>query len=59
VVVRVLADVVEVVVLAAGADALLAVGSALHLAHVAVGVCHAEDDGLELGRLEGKGVGWG
>jgi hypothetical protein len=46
VVVRVLADVVEVVVLAAGADALLAVGGPLELAEVGVWIGVAEEDGL-------------
>ena len=53
-VVRVLADIVEVVVFATSADALLAVDGALHLAKVAVGVGNAQKDGLELGGARGK-----
>lgn len=46
--VGVLADVVEVVVLAAGADTLLGVGSALEGGHAVGLVDGAEEDGLEL-----------
>lgn len=48
VMVHVLAHVVEVVVLAAGPDALLRVNSPSPLGHVAVGVSSAQEDGLEL-----------
>eukprot|EP00965_Chrysotila_dentata_P239660 6203228-Pleurochrysis_carterae.AAC.3 len=48
VVVDVLADVVQVVVLAARADALLGVGRAAQLGHGRVGVRLAQEDGLEL-----------
>ena len=46
--VHVLADVVQIVVLAAGTDTLLRVGGTLVLGHVAVGVDGAEEDRLEL-----------
>ena len=48
VVVHILADVIEVVVLAACTDALLAVDGALQLAKLAVGIHSAQEDRLEL-----------
>jgi hypothetical protein len=48
VVVRVVADVVEVVVLAAGADAGLTVGGPFEAAELAAAVGGAEEEGLEL-----------
>ena len=48
VVVRVLPDVVEVVVLASGSDALLRVGGALELGERALGVRGSQEAGLEL-----------
>ncbi|GAM21691.1 hypothetical protein SAMD00019534_048660 [Acytostelium subglobosum LB1] len=46
--VGVLADVVEVVVLATGTDALLTVGGTLQLGLLAAGVSLSEEDWLEL-----------
>jgi len=59
--VGVAADIVEVVVLAAGADALLAVGRAGEAGEGAAGVGGAREDGLELvhsrvGEEEGRVV---
>jgi hypothetical protein len=48
VVVHILTNVLKIVVLAAGTDALLAIGSTLHLAKVGRGVDRAQEDGLEL-----------
>mmetsp|Transcript_31648 Transcript_31648/g.89902 ORF Transcript_31648/g.89902 Transcript_31648/m.89902 type:complete len:412 (+) Transcript_31648:2519-3754(+) len=48
VVVHVLANVIQVVVLAAGTDALLGVGGALQLGEVRCGVRSPQEDGLEL-----------
>ena len=61
VMVDILADVVQVVVLAAGSDTLLGVDGSLPLGHVAVGVHGAHEDGLELvhariGEQEGRVV---